>query len=360
MFRILAINPGSTSTKIAVYDDEQPLFTEVISHTREELSPFSRVADQFDLRCRLVLNVLAARQVDLASLSACVGRGGLLPPVQSGAYVVNDIMLDVLRHRPVMEHASNLGALIAAVLARPLNIPAYIYDPVTVDEMEPIARITGFPEIRRKSVGHILNMRACALRYARKTGKPYASLNLLVVHMGGGITLSLHMGGRIIDMISDDEGPFAPERAGGLPSFQLAELITSHSMSYQAIMDRMRTRGGLAGWFGTTDARDVETRIHAGDRQAALVYEAMAHEIAKNIGKLSVVVRGRLDAVLLTGGIAYSTMLTDWVTVRVAFLAPVHVFPGENEMESLTLGVLRVLRNEEQAHEFAEPLLEAS
>lgn len=354
MFRILVINPGSTSTKIAVFENEHPLFTENITHSRDELSPFPRVADQFELRSAVVREHLATHGVNPASLHACVGRGGLLPPVRSGAYAVNDIMLDVLRNRPRMEHASNLGALIAAAMACPLGIPAYIYDPVTVDELTPIARITGLPEIQRHSVGHMLNMRACALRYARQEGRAYADLTLLVVHLGGGITLSLHQRGRIVDMISDDEGPFAPERAGGLPSFQLAELVATRGLSHSESMRLMRTQGGLTAWFGTADAREVETRIHEGDPKAALVYEAMAHEVAKNIGKLAVVARGQLDAVLLTGGLACSAMLTDWISLRVSFLAPVRVFAGENEMESLALGALRVLRREETANVFEE------
>lgn len=354
MFRILVINPGSTSTKIAVFENEHPLFVENIAHGRDELAPFPRVADQFAMRSAIVREHLAAHGVDPASLHACVGRGGLLPPVRAGAYAVNDIMLDVLRNRPRMEHASNLGALIAAAMARPLGIPAYIYDPVTVDEMDPIARITGLPEIRRHSVGHMLNMRACALRHARQEGRAYADLSVLVVHLGGGITLSLHRHGRIVDMISDDEGPFAPERAGGLPSFQLAELVATRGLSYGESMRLMRTQGGLTAWFGTADARDVEARIQEGDPKAALVYEAMAHEVAKNIGKLAVAARGRLDAILLTGGLACSAMLTDWIAERVSFLAPVRVFAGENEMESLALGALRVLRGEEPANVFEE------
>lgn len=354
MFRILVINPGSTSTKIAVYADETPLFVENIPHSAEELASYPSIMAQFPMRHRLLLDVLQRRGVELSELTVCVGRGGLLPPVRSGAYRVNETMLDVLRERPVMEHASNLGAVLADAVARPLGIPAFIYDPVTVDEMEPIARITGFSSIVRKSVGHMLNMRACALRYAERIGKPYLELSLIVVHMGGGITLSLHAGGRVIDMISDDEGPFAPERSGGLPCFQLAELATREDVTFKDMMWKMQRRGGLMDWFGTSDAREIERRIHDNDAQAALIYEAMAHNIAKNIGKLAVVPRGRLDAILLTGGVAYSTMLTDWIAARTAFLAPVHVLPGENEMESLALGALRVLNGVEPAHAFVE------
>ena len=330
---------------------DTPLFFAVNSYTTG-LSP--AVMEQFELRHRLLLDVLTEKGIDPASLHACVGRGGLLPPVRSGAYRVNDAMLDVLRHRPVMQHASNLGAVLADAVARPPGIPAVIYDPVTVDEMDPIARITGFSSIERKSVGHMLNMRACALRYATQNNAKYPNLSLIVAHMGGGITLSLHVGGRVVDMISDDEGPFSPERSGGLPCFQLAEMATQDGVTFPEMMRRMQRKGGLMDWFGTSDAREIERRIHEGDGKAALVYEAMAHNLAKNIGKLAVVTRGRLDAILLTGGVARSRMLTDWVAERVSFLAPVHVLPGENEMESLALGVLRVLRGEEEAHTFAE------
>ena len=354
MFRILAINPGSTSTKVAVYEDAAPLFVENIAHSREELAPYPKVVDQFGLRSGIVRRTLLRRGVEPASLHACVGRGGLLPPLASGAYRVNDLMLEVLRARPLMEHASNLGAIIADDIARPLGIPALIYDPVTVDEMDPIARITGFPEIVRQSRGHMLNMRACALRFAGQTGRPYMELVLIVAHLGGGITLSLHDHGRIADMISDDEGPFAPERSGGLPNFQLAAMAAAPGVTYADMMRKMRTQGGLAAWFGTADAREVERRVREGDSRAALIYEAMAHNIAKDIGQLAVVVRGRCDAVLLTGGLAHSRMLTDWISERVHFLAPVHVLAGENEMEALALGALRVLQGRESARDYVE------
>lgn len=352
MFRLLIVNPGSTSTKLAVYDDDQPLFTRNIPHSAEELAPFPNVADQFALRRDLLLQTLQDAGVPLMSLHACVGRGGLLPPLGSGAYRVNPLMLEVLRHRPVMEHASNLGAPLAAAVADPLGIAAFIYDPVTVDEMEPLARITGLREVTRNSVGHMLNMRATALRHAAQSGIPYAASALLVVHLGGGITLSLHVGGRIIDMISDDEGPFSPERAGGLPAFQLVALSAREGATRASVMRRLQRQGGLMDWFGTANARQIEARIAGGDAEAALVYEAMAHNVAKNIGKLAVVTRGKLDAILLTGGLAYSHRLTKWITERVAFLAPVHVLPGENEMEALALGGLRVLRGQEQASEY--------
>ncbi|NLJ34101.1 MAG: butyrate kinase [Firmicutes bacterium] len=350
--RILVLNPGSTSTKIAIYEGEKPLFVESIEHSREELAKFPEINDQYPLRKETILSQLDERNIPLGSITAIVARGGLLPPVKSGAYRVNDDMVYQLKYHPQNEHASNLGAIIAQGIAQDLGIEAYVYDPVTVDEMEPIARITGLPEMERKGMGHNLNMRASAIKYAQEVGKAYDELSLLVAHLGGGITLSLHKGGRIIDMISDDEGPFSPERAGGLPVFQVIKMASSPEYDYKKMMRKVRRQGGLMAYFGTTDAREVEKMIAEGDKKAALVYEALAHNVAKNIGKLAVVVAGRIDAIILTGGMAHSEMLVSWIKDRVAFLAPVKVIPGENEMEALAQGALRVIRGEEQAREF--------
>ncbi len=352
-YNILAINPGSTSTKIAYYQDETQVWVESIEHDQASLAPFKNIYDQYEMRKQLVLDTMTAKGSPLETLSAVVGRGGLLPPVKSGAYRVNPDMMDTLRYRPVNEHASNLGAVLAFSIAEPLGLPSFIYDPVTVDEMEPIAHITGLVEMRRIGQGHNLNMRAAAIKYAKQAGQSYTKLNILVAHLGGGITLSLHSNGRIIDMISDDEGPFSPERAGGLPGFQLIKMATSGEYDYKAMMKKVQRQGGLTAYFGTSDTRVVEEKIAAGDEQARLVLEAMAHNVAKNIGKLAVVTCGKIDAIVLTGGIAHSKKITGWISERVSFIAPVTVLPGENEMESLALGTLRVLRGEEQAHTFS-------
>ena len=346
------INPGSTSTKIAIYDGEDPLFVETIEHDRKELAKYTEIMDQYPMRKKTILSLLEDKDIDMGSISTIVARGGLLPPVKSGAYRVNEDMVYQLKYYPQNEHASNLGAIIAHSISQDLGIDAYIYDPVTVDELEPIARITGLPEMERKGMGHNLNMRASAIRYAEEVGKPYDELSLIVAHLGGGITLSLHKNGKMIDMISDDEGPFSPERAGGLPIFQVIKMATSGKYDYKSMMKKVRTRGGLMAYFNTTDAREIEDRVKDGDEKAALVYEALAHNVAKNIGKLAVVVGGRVDAIILTGGIAYSTMITDWIKERVSFIAPVKVLPGENEMEALALGALRVVEGVESAHEF--------
>lgn len=350
--RILVINPGSTSTRIAVYDDENPVFVESVEHSLEQLSEYAEIIDQLPMRKQTVLSLLEEKGVSLGSITAIVARGGLLPPVKAGAYKVNDDMVYQLRYHPQNNHASNLAAIIAHLIAKALGIPAYVYDSVTVDELEPIARITGLPEMERLGMGHNLNMRASAIKYAQGVGRSYSELSLIVAHLGGGITLTLHKGGRMIDMISDDEGPFSPERAGGLPGFQVIKMATSPEYDFKKMMHKVRALGGLMGHLGTTDAREVERRIQGGDEKAALVYEAMAHNVAKNIGKLAVVVRGKLDAIILTGGMANSAMLTGWITERVSFLAPVVLIPGENEMEALAHGCLRVLRGQEEAREF--------
>lgn len=349
---MLIINPGSTSTKIAVYRDEEPLFVENIQHSREELAPFSDIYQQYDLRRELILSCLSRHGVALESLSAVMARGGLLPPCRSGAYLVNDEMVDTLRHRPQNIHASNLGGILAKTIADSVGINAYIYDPVTVDELTPINKVTGLVEMERKGMGHNLNMRACAMKYAQNTGKPYEALNLIVAHLGGGITLSLHEQGRMTDMISDDEGPFSPERAGGLPVFQVVKMATSGEHDYRSMMDKIKNHAGLDAHLGTKDAQEVERRAVSGDQKAELVYKAMALNVAKNIAKLAVPVKGKVDAILLTGGIAYSRLFTGWIGEYVEFIAPVVCLPGENEMESLALGCLRVLRGEEEAHTF--------
>lgn len=351
---ILAVNPGSTSTKIAYYQDDQAIWVKSVEHDQDSLAPFKTIYDQYEMRRQLVLDVMAEQGTPTETLNAVVGRGGLLPPVKSGAYRVNQAMLDTLRYRPANEHASNLGAVIAWSIAEPLGIPSFIYDPVTVDEMEEIAHITGLREMRRVGMGHNLNMRAAAIKFARSQDKSYKKMNILVAHLGGGITLSLHSKGRIIDMISDDEGPFSPERAGGLPGFQVIKMATSGDFDYRSMMKKVQRQGGLTAYFGTADVRKVETMIHEGNEEASLILEAMAHNVAKNIGKLAVVVRGEVDGIVLTGGIARSRMITDWIIERVSFIAPVTVLAGENEMESLALGTLRVLRGEEQPNIFTE------
>ena len=350
--RVLAVNPGSTSTKIAVYEDEAELMRVSIEHANEELERFPRIADQYEFRRSAVLFALAEAGIPIKGLSAVVGRGGFLPPVRSGAYYVNDAMVERLATAPVVDHAANLGAPIALSIARPLGMPAFIYDSVAVDELDDIARISGSAEIERRSLSHALNMRATAIRCAADLGRAYADCNFVVAHLGGGITLSVHRKGRIADLVSDDEGPFSPERAGAVPIKDVIRLC--YSRDEESVRRMLRGKGGLVSYLGTNSAREAEDRAAAGEPAAKLVFEAMAYQVAKGIGELSVVVEGKVDAIILTGGIARSAMFTGWIERRVSFIAPVRIYPGENELESLALGALRVLRGQEKAHEYEE------
>ncbi len=352
MERLLILNPGSTSTKLAVYDDETPVYTESIAHTPEELAPFDCVADQYAFRRDLVLRSLEQHRIPLNSLTAIVSRGGLLPPIEAGAYQINEDMVWQLRNRPRNEHASNVGAMIAYDIANRLGIPAFIYDGVTVDELTPINKITGLPSMQRKGMGHNLNTRAAAMRYAREQEKNYRDITVIVAHLGGGISVNLHHNGRIEDFITDEEGPFSPERTGGLPMFDVIRECFEPGTTYKGMMKLVKNQGGLMAHLGTTDSRKVEERITAGDEHAKLIYDAMILNIAKNIGKIAPGVCGKIDAILLTGGIAHSDYVTDGIKRYVSFLAPVIVYPGEDEMNALALGGLRVLRGEESAKTF--------
>lgn len=351
-YKILAINPGSTSTKIAIYENEKEVFCKTLNHPIEEIEKYNNVAEQFNMRKEVILSFLQENGYNINELSAVVGRGGMVPSVKSGAYIVNDKMMDRLKNNPIMEHASNLGALIGHEIAADVNIPAYIYDSVRVDELSDIARISGMPDIPRTSSSHVLNSRAIAMKVANKYNKKYADMNLIVAHLGGGISLSIHEKRQIVDIISDDEGPFSPERAGRVPCRDLIDACYSGRFDKDTMKKKLRGNGGLKAYLNTVDAREVEKMIENGDKKAKLVYEAMAYQIAKGIGELSTVVKGKVDAIIITGGIAYSNMITTWIKERVEFIAPVEIMPGENEMEALALGILRVLKGEENAREY--------
>ncbi|MDD2283451.1 MAG: butyrate kinase [Eubacteriales bacterium] len=351
--KVLVINPGSTSTKLALYLlDGARAWQQEIIHPEQELAAYPTIFAQLEMRLKLVLEVLASKGDSVEDLVTVVGRGGLLPPVAAGAFEVNEAMLAVLEHRPVNHHASNLGAALAFQIAKMAAVKAYIYDPVTVDEMIDLVRITGLKEISRHGQGHNLNMRAAALSLCRENNLVYAKRIIIVAHLGGGITLSLHSKGRIIDMVSDDEGAFSPERAGALPTFKLLRLLADKNLDYPRAMKLLQRNGGLKSHLDTTDAKAVEARAQAGDKEAKLVYEAMALSVARSIAKLSVVVNGAVDDIVLTGGLACSQLFTALVRRRVEFIAPVHILPGENEMQALFAGVMRVLSGEEQAREF--------
>jgi butyrate kinase len=352
--KILAINPGSTSTKIALYSGESMVFTETIDHSPEALKDFDGIADQFDFRRGIILEAIEKKGFSVKELSAVVGRGGILPPVESGAYRVNQEMVDRLRFNPVVEHASNLGALIAQAISEPLGIPAFIYDSVSVDQLDPVARISGMAEIVRSSTFHALNSRAMALKVAQKRGKKYEDMNFVIAHLGGGISLSAHRKGRAVDIISDDEGPFSPERAGRVPCKKLIDMCYSGKYDKKTMHKKLRGNGGVNSYLNITDMRTVEKMISEGGEEAALIYEAMAYQIAKGIGELSTVLCGEVDAIVITGGIAHSKNFTALISKRVSFIAPVEIMPGENEMEALALGALRVIEGKEEAKEYVE------
>ncbi len=354
IFRLLIINPGSTSTKIAIFDNEKPVFEEVLRHSSEELSPYPTIFSQFQFRKDIILETLSKKDINLTKLSAVVGRGGLLHPIPSGTYEVNDKMIEDLRLGLLGQHASNLGGILAREIASQLNIPSFIVDPVVVDEMEDVARISGMPEIDRICIFHALNQKAVARRAAGDIGKTYQDANLILTHIGGGISVGAHKKGRVIDVNNalDGEGPFSPERAGSVPAEGLAKLCFSGKYTMDEIKKKIAGKGGLVAHLKTNDAREVEKSILQGDQQAELIYKAMAYQIAKEIGSCAAVLGGQVDAIVLTGGIAYSKMLTGWITERVEFIAPVLIYPGEDEMTALAEGGLRVLRGEEKARQY--------
>lgn len=346
-YRILSINPGSTSTKVALFEDENQVFSDVVDHSMEEINAFNEILDQLDFRTQVVEDILRAHELDITTLHAVVGRGGLLPPVKAGGYIVNDALKNVLLSGTLSPHASNLGALIADKIAAAAGIPAYIYDSVSANEFEEIASITGMPEYCRYSQCHVLNTKAMGRKYGESIGKKYEDLNLIVAHLGGGISISVHKKGKIVDSIGDDSGPFSPERTGSLPLLYIIDLCYSGKFTRKEMIKKIRGLGGIKAHLGTHDCRQVEKMIAAGNCLAQTIYEAEAYQIAKGIGEMAPVLSGNIDCIILTGGMAYSEMMTGMIKERVGFMAKVEVLPGEMEMAALALGGLRVLRGEE-------------
>ncbi|MGB9835347.1 MAG: butyrate kinase [Candidatus Saccharicenans sp.] len=359
-WRVLVINPGSTSTKIAVFDDEQEVFKVSLSHPLEEIQKYPKIIDQFGFRKEVILNELDKADIAKDTIKAVVGRGGLLRPIPSGTYLVTEKMLEDLKAEVQGEHASNLGAMIAHSIASELNIPAYIVDPVVVDEMEEIARITGLPMIRRRSILHALNQKKVARQAARDLGRPYEELNLIVVHLGGGISVGAHQKGRVVDVNNalNGDGPFAPERAGSLPAADLVELCFSGKYTKQEIKKLLAGKGGIVAHLGTNDMRAVEEMVKNGDQKATLIIQAMAYNVAKWIGVMATVLKGKVDGLVLTGGLAYYTYFVNLIKERCSFIAPVYVYPGEDEMRALLEGALRVLRGEEKARIYEQEIKE--
>lgn len=351
MYRILTINPGSTSTKLGIYEDAKEVLTQNLSHSAEELAEFPCAIDQFPYRLDKIAAFLQANQLAVQEFAAIVGRGGLLKPMVSGTYTVNDAMLEDLKHSRYGAHASNLGAMLAAVLAKQAGCPAFIVDPVVVDELEPIARVSGRPEIERRSIFHALNQKAVAKRFAGSINRPYHELNLIIAHLGGGISVGCHKQGCVVEVNNalDGEGPFTPERAGTLPAGQFAAIILKDQLRPESIAKILAGKGGLVAHLGTNDAREVEKRIADGDKEAKMVYDAMIYQVARCIAAAAVPVCGKVDHIILTGGIAYSQYLTEKLTEYIRFIAPVVVLPGENELQALAEGAYRVLAGEETA-----------
>ena len=357
-FKILTINPGSTSTKIAVFDNEELLFEKILRHTSEEINKYERISDQFEFRKQVIEDALKEGGIKVSDLDAVVGRGGLLKPITGGTYSVDEEMVEDLKVGVLGEHASNLGGLIAKEIGDSVGIPSYIVDPVVVDELNDVARISGIPEITRKSIFHALNQKATARRAAKDLNKKYEDCNFIVAHMGGGISVGAHLKGSVIDVANalDGEGPFSPERSGGLPVGDLVKMCFGGKYSHDDIKKKIKGNGGLVAYLNTNDGRDVEAMIEAGDEKAKLVYEAMAYQVAKEIGACATVLNGEVDAVLLTGGISYSKMFTNMIIDKVKFVAEVKVYPGEDEMIALAQGGLRVLSNEEEAKVYGKEL----
>ncbi|MEG1559530.1 MAG: butyrate kinase [Clostridia bacterium] len=354
MERILVINPGSTSTKVAVFDDVNRVFYENIKHDDAELNNFSWVMDQKDFRTEKILSCLNKNGFDINAFTCIMSRGGMIPPCASGAYRINEAMLFYMYNQKVDTHISNVGCAIAYDIAGRIGVGAYIYDPVTVDELAPIARITGLPELPKLSRGHALNTHAMAFRCAKEImRKPIKECTFIVQHLGGGTSVWLIDKGKSIDMYSDDDAGFAPERCGKLQAMNLIKLCYSGKYTISEMSKKVRGNAGLRAHLGTSDAIEVERMIDNGDEKALLIYKAFAYGVAKGIGDLATVVNGKVDRIILTGGVANSKMLTDWITERVSFIAPVEIMAGEYEMEALAEGGMRILKGEETAHEFS-------
>jgi len=353
-YKLLIINPGSTSTKIAVYEDEKELFEETLRHSSEEIGQFKHVAEQQNFRTQVILKILKENKIDIKEMDAVVGRGGLLKPISSGTYNVNDKMIKDLKENVQGEHASNLGAIIANEIASSIGKAAFIVDPVVVDEMEDIARLSGIPEIPRKSIFHALNQKSVAKRYAQESFKNYEDINIIVAHMGGGVSVGAHKKGKIVDVNNalDGDGAFSPERSGGVPVGDLARMCFSGKYTLEEVLKKITGKGGFVAYLDTNDARIVEELALKGDSKAKLIHDAMGYQVVKDIGAAAAVLSGDVDAIILTGGMAYGKPIVDLIREKVTFIAPIVVYPGEDEMLALAQGAIRVLNGEEEVREY--------
>ena len=352
---ILAINPGSTSTKIAVYENSTLIFTKNLTHPVEELKKFKKITDQYQFRKDIILNELNQGGIDLQNIKVVVGRGGLLKPIKSGVYEITEKMKEDLYESPFGEHASNLGGLIADDISK--NLPstrAFIVDPVVVDELEDVARISGHPLLNRVSIFHALTQKAVARKHAKAVSKNYEDLNLIVVHLGGGISVGAHNKGRVVDVNQalDGDGPFSPERSGTLPVGELTRLCFSGKYTKEQVLKMIKGEGGMVAYLGTNNAYEVELKAQKGDKKAFFIFEAMAYQIGKEIGAMSTVLKGEVDAILITGGMAKSKWFANLIIERVTKIAPSFIYPGEDEMEALAMAGLRILNGETQALQY--------
>ncbi len=350
----LIINPGSTSTKIGVFEDETLLFEETLRHSTEEIAQYASIVDQKDFRKNIIINLLKEKDFDINSLNMIVGRGGMLKPIPGGTYAVSDALLEDLKIGVQGQHASNLGGILAREIGDSIGVPSYIVDPVVVDELMPEARLSGVPELPRISVFHALNQKAVAKRYAKEAGKAYDSLNLIVVHMGGGVSVGAHKAGKVIDVFNalDGDGAFSPERAGGVPSGALIKLCFSGKYSEKEIYKKICGNGGFNAYVNTNDMRDVAKMVDGGDEHAKLVRDAFILQVAKDMGSMACVLEGKVDQIIITGGIAYDKYVVSQLKERAGWIAPVTVYPGEDELLALVQGGLRVLNGEEKAMEY--------
>ncbi len=350
----LIINPGSTSTKIGVFEDETLLFEETLRHSTEEIAQYASIVDQKDFRKKIILDLLSSKDFDINSLDFIVGRGGMLKPIPGGTYEVSDELLEDLKIGKQGQHASNLGGILAREIGESIGKPSFIVDPVVVDELAPISRYSGVPELPRTSVFHALNQKAVAKRYAKETGVSYDSLNLVVVHMGGGVSVGAHEKGRVIDVFNalDGDGAFSPERAGAVPTGALIKMCYSGEYTQQEVYKKVVGNGGFNAYLGTNDMRDVDKMADEGNEKAVEIREAFIQQVAKDIGSMCCVLSGKVDRIIVTGGIAYDKVVVDGLKSRCEWMAPFTVYPGEDELLALAQGGLRVINGEEKALQY--------
>jgi butyrate kinase len=350
---LLAINPGSTSTKWAIYQGKEILFSETIRHPDEALLRYKTIFAQLPYRLKILLDALHEKGFNLEELDGIVGRGGLLKPLKSGTYRICPKMVKDASNATYGDHASNLGSILAYELATIYNIPAFIVDPVGVDELTHEARVTGLKDIERKSHVHALNIKAVSRKIAATLNKPLEELNFVVAHLGGGISVVAQQHGQMIDVNNaDNEGPFSPERCGGLPAKQLVQLCFSGKYTEKELLNKLTKQGGIYSYLGTKNMMEVEERAKGYDREAALLIKAMVHQIGKEIGAMATVLEGKIDGIILTGGICHSSYIVSKIIEKISFLGEVYVVPGEEELGALVEGALRVLNGQEEIKKY--------